>query len=261
MQERSLVSRAKKVYGTRDTIDEIQRQGSLRVMVDFTPPPWEGPPPEFYLDPRNHNRPSGIACELGYLMAKDLGVQVDWVDIPWKDQLEAFLEGEAHLLPKHTNTPLRGLLVDFSSESLQSIEVVAVVARDGPFKKKEDLAGKEVTIGVWQGSSNLEVARRHFPQAQIIEARNLWNEMTSGHCEAIITDGVTQVALERFSAYDLIRKETGEREILSLEYGYPAVFPGDGRFLNFLNNFMRYQKITGTLQYWTQTWWLEWMAR
>ena len=56
------------------------------------------------------------------MMARDLGVEVEWVDLPWPNQIPAFLEGKADLLPKHTNTSLRGLLVDFSIRHLQPIE-------------------------------------------------------------------------------------------------------------------------------------------
>ncbi len=259
MNERDLIPKAQAVRGTRDTLKEIFGRDKLRVMVEFSPPPNEGPPPEFYYNPET-GQPAGVACELGKLMAKDLGVEVEWVDIPWPEQLPAFLDGQADLLPKHTNTSLRGLLVDFSSERFQRIEVVAIARKDGPIARQEDLNSPEIKIAIWHGSSNVEVARRWFPQAQIVEHQYPSNLLLTGQTEAYITDGMTRVALQRLNGCDFVRNAQGERELLNLEYGYPAVFPGDQRFLNWLNNFMRYRWNDGTLKYWAETWWMSWMA-
>ncbi|MCL4300310.1 MAG: transporter substrate-binding domain-containing protein [Anaerolineae bacterium] len=259
MSERDLIAKADQVRGSRDTLREIFARGTLRVLVEFSPPPSEGPPPEFYHDPET-GEPTGVACELGKLMAKDLGVEVEWVDIPWPEQIPALLGGKADLLPKHTNTSLRGLLVDFSIHRLQRIEVVAIARKEGLIKRKEDLNSEKVKIAIWHGSSNVEVARRLFPKAQIIEDQRPANLLKSGQVDALIEDGVTRVSLERLAGCDIVRDERGEREILNLEYGYPAVFPGDTRFLNWLNNFMIYRWNDGTLKYWAETWWDSWMA-
>ena len=259
VDERSLIPKARKLYGSRDTLDEIFKRGTLRVMVEFTPPPTEGPPPEFYYDPQT-GEPTGVACELGKLMANDLQVDVEWVNIPWKDQLTAFLDGAADLLPKHTNTPVRGLLVDFSPNRFQPIEVVAVARRDRNIKCRGCLDAERIKLAIWHGSSNVELARRLFPNATIIEDQHPWLRVGDGTADAIITDGLTKAALEKFSQCDLVRNEQGERDILTMEYGHPAAFPGDRRFLNFINNFMDYHWDAGSIKYWARTWWQTWMA-
>lgn len=259
MVERDLIAQAQALRGSRDTLQEVLARGSLRVLVEFSPPPHEGPPPEFYHDPET-GEATGVACELGKLMAHDLGVAVEWVDLPWPEQLPALLAGQADLLPKHTNTSLRGLLVDFASERLQRIEVVAIARKGGPLRAKADLNAAGVEIGIWHGSSNVELAERLFPLATVVETRDPWRLLGEGGVPAIITDSVTRAALATFSDFDFIRDQSGQREILKLEYGYPAVFPGDSRFLNWLNNFMRYRWNDGSLKYWAETWWMSWMA-
>jgi ABC-type amino acid transport substrate-binding protein len=259
MDEWGLVSRAREVRGTRDTLEEIFDRATLRVLVEFGPPPTEGPPPEFYYDPET-GEATGVACELGKLAAYDLGVEVEWVDLPWPDQIPALLDGEADLLPKHTNTPVRGLLVDFSVHRLQRIEVVAIARKGGPVERKEDLNSEDITLGSWHGSSNIEVARRLFPKARVVEHQRPWSLLASGEVHATITDCVTRAALEKYQGFDFVRNDEGEREVLSLEYGYPAVFPGDRRFLIWLDNFMNYRWNEGTLKYWAETWWDSWMA-
>lgn len=259
MNEHNLIAKADSIRGTQDTLEKVLTRGILRVVVEFTAPPTEGPPPEFYYDP-DTGEATGVACELGKLMASDLGVAVEWVDLPWPDQLPALLAGEADLLPKHTNTSLRGLLVDFSIHRLQRIEVVAIAHKNGAIRRKSDLNMDSVTIAIWHGSSNVEVAQRLFPKATVVEAKTPWQLLGDGEVSAMITGSVTRTALETFNEFDFIRDDDGQREILKLEYGYPAVFPGDIRFLNWLNNFMAYRWNDGSLKYWADTWWNSWMA-
>src|SRR4030067_1554130 len=92
---------------------EIRRRGILRVAVDFVPPPRYGYPPEFYID-EDTGKPSGFGCELGRLMAQDLGVEVEFVNIPWPEQIPALLAGKVDVLPKHVNTPRRALEIEFA---------------------------------------------------------------------------------------------------------------------------------------------------
>ena len=259
MSEQDLIAKANEIRGNRDTIADVLARGSLRVLVEFGPPPSEGPPPEFYYDP-DTGEATGVACELGKMVAADLGVEIEWIDIPWPEQLPALLAGKADLLPKHTNTSLRGMLVDFSVHRLQRIEVVMIAEKDGPIKSKKDLNSDKVSVVSWHGSSNIEVVHELFPAATVVEDSRPWELLGAGGAQALITDCVTRAALEKFSKLDFVRDDKGERELLNLEYGYPAVFPGDTRFLNWLNNFMAYRWNDGTLQYWAETWWNNWMA-
>ncbi len=75
------------------TLDLVLERGVLRVAVAYTPPPEEGSHPEFYLDPRT-SEPSGVVCELGRIMASDLGVRPEFVDIAWADHMTALLDAD-----------------------------------------------------------------------------------------------------------------------------------------------------------------------
>lgn len=258
MDEVKLIRKARQLYGTRDTLDEIVRRGKLRVMVEFTAPPSQGPPPECYYSELT-GEPSGIACDLGRLLARDLGVQVEWVDIPWKEQLEAFLEGAADILPKHTNTPTRAAIVDFSVFKFHPLEILAVTRKSGPIKSMEDINSTKTRIVVWHGSSNYDLATNLFPDADVFEHGKHWDVLVKGEADVMV-DIVTQIALDRFDHLDLVRNHKGERIVLSTEYGHPAVFPGDAKFLSWINNFMSFHWAKGNIGRIIGEW-ESWMAR
>lgn len=191
-------------------------------------------------------------------MARDLSVDVEWVDVPWKDQFDAFLDGAADILPKHTNTPTRAAIVDFSVFKFQPLEILAVVNKDSGITSLEDVNAEGVKIVVWHGSSNIELARNMFPNATVFEHGRHWNVLVKGEADVMV-DAVTRIALERFSHLDLIRDENGQRIILSTEHGHPAVFPGDTKFLSWVNNFMSFHWTKGNITRIIQEW-KSWMA-
>ena len=94
----------------RDTLSEILERWELRVAVQWLPSPQEsGEPPEFYIDPET-GKPTGIAIILSELIARDLHVRAEFVNLPWKDHVDALLRRQVDLLPKHSNTPDRALV-------------------------------------------------------------------------------------------------------------------------------------------------------
>ena len=54
-----------------------------------------------------------MVCELGKVMAKDLGVRPKFVDIPWPEHMQALLSYKVDLLMSYTNTPARAIELGF----------------------------------------------------------------------------------------------------------------------------------------------------
>ncbi|MEM4724539.1 MAG: transporter substrate-binding domain-containing protein, partial [Candidatus Hadarchaeum sp.] len=123
----------------RSLLDVIRERGVLRVAVEFNPPPeLDGFPPEFYLDPET-GQPSGLAPIISGIIAQDLGVRLECVDMPWPEQIPALLEGRVDLLPKHVNTPQRALSVEFCSGRLMEYRVTALIPAHSSYTHKEEL--------------------------------------------------------------------------------------------------------------------------
>lgn len=111
----------------------------MRIPVEFSAPLEAGPPPGFYLDPTTRE-PAGIAPVLGRLVANDLDVRLEWVDMPWPEHIPALIEGKVDFLPKHVNTPERALLVQFGVGRFMVYRVTALVRAKGGIKDREQLA-------------------------------------------------------------------------------------------------------------------------
>jgi ABC-type amino acid transport substrate-binding protein len=242
----------------RSLLEEIRERGILRVAVAFSSPPEEGHPPEFYID-RNSGEPSGVVCELGKVMARDLRVKPEWVDIPWPEHMRALLSGKVDLLMSYTNTPPRAFEVEFASRLLPS-QVVVMVRQDSPIRERVELNKPGKRIGIWHGSSIARLAEEHFPSATISEHANPLGALEGGRVDACVVDAVTKIFMEKHPGLKLLRDDSGELVVLPQEYGHPAIRPGDQRFLNWINNWLQYHEAQGTIGYWCRTWWQSWMA-
>lgn len=242
----------------KSVLDEILSRGAVRIAVSFSPPPETGHSPEFYLDQKT-GEPSGVVCELGQVLAHDLGVRPEWVDMPWPEQLPALLAEKVDLLLSFTNTPQRALQVEFVGRLLPS-QVVVMLPAASPVTHLAELNRPGTRIGVWHGSSVARVARRHFPQATLSEQADPAAAVAAGQVEAAVVDAVTKIFLEQHPHLRLLRDDADKLLILSQEYGHPAIRPGDPRFLNWLRNWLDYHQAEGTIDYWVGSWWQSWMA-
>jgi polar amino acid transport system substrate-binding protein len=242
----------------RDTLDGILRRRTLRVAVQWMPPPDSGEPPEFYKDPET-GEPNGIAITLSRLMARDLGVDAEFVDTPWEEQIPALHAGRVDLLPKHTNIPERALLVDFADRLLR-FDVVAVVHERTGITALDELNRDDIVLATWPGSSCRRAMGRHVPAASVVETTAPRDAVRSGRAHGMIHDNVTRRSVELYPEQRLLRGADGRVMVLAHEYGHPAVYPGDQRFLNWINNWIAYGRAQGELEYWCETWWRQWFA-
>jgi ABC-type amino acid transport substrate-binding protein len=241
----------------KSVLDEIREKGILRVAVAYSAPPEEGHPPEFYLDPES-GEPSGVVPELGKVMAADLGVTPEFVDIPWPEHLHALLSGKVDMLMSYTNTPARALQVEFAGPLLPS-QAVVMVSQDSLIRRKEELNQPGKRLGIWHGSSIRRVAEEHFPLAILGEYADPTGEVEAGRIDGCVVDAVTKIFLRQHPGLRLLRHEDDALLVLAQEWGHPAVRLGDPRFLNWLNNWLDYHQ-EGVIRYWCHIWWQAWMA-
>ena len=240
-------------------LEEIRERGVLRIPVDFSPPPADGFPPEFYIDPKT-GKEWGIAPIMGRLMADDLDVRLECVNMPWPEHIPALLSGKVDLLPKHVNTPKRALLVEFTNGRFMLYRVTALIQEKRLISDKEDLNQEGKIISVWYGSSIKDIIKKEFPLATIKEFKFPWIEVQEGRADACLTDSVTKVFLQKHPGLKLMRDKEGKLIIFSREYAQPGIKPGEQRFLSWINNWYQYYEAQGTINYWCNTWWESFMA-
>ena len=106
----------------------------------------------------------GIAPIMGRLMADDLDVRLECVDMPWPEHIPALLSGKVDLLPKHVNTPKRALLVEFTNGRFMLYRVTALIQEKRLISDKEDLnqEGKLSQYGMVHQSRTLSKKNFHW---------------------------------------------------------------------------------------------------
>ncbi len=247
------------VHGGSSVLDRILQRGRIRVAVQWSPPPDEGYPPEMYLCPRT-GEPSGIAPAIGNMIAEDLEVEAEFVDIPWGDQIAAVQAGDVDLLPKHTLIPSRALEVEFVDGRWLQIRITCLVRRDGPVQSVEDLQRPGVRFACWPGSSIETMIRRRFPVAQLIGSPDPSVDLVDGRADAILIDSVTKRFMELNPGLEFLRGDDGRALVLSREHNKIAIRANDPRFLNWLNSWYDYRDAQGDVRKWSVDWWEPQMA-
>lgn len=241
----------------KSVLDEVRTRGLLRIAVAYSPPPETGHPPEFYLDPAS-GEPSGVVPELGKVMAADLGVKPEFVDIAWPEHLQALLSEKVDLLLSYTNTPARALEVEFAGPLLPS-QAVVMISQNSALQQQEGLNQPGRRIAVWHGSSIARVAAASFPAATLVESADPAGEVAAGRADGAVVDAVTKIFMDQHFDVRLLRGSDSKLLVLAQEWGHPAVRLGDQRFLNWINNWLDYHH-DGAIRYWCHTWWQSWMA-
>lgn len=241
------------------TLNEVLNRGSLRVPIEWLGAPETGAPPEMYRDPET-GEPAGVAPRVAAMIAEDLGVKLEIVEMSWPEQIPALLAGKVDLLPKHTAFPARALELEFAHGRLMQIRITCQVPAAQVRGGLESLRRDDLRIGVWHGSSNRDVAERVFPGATIVEASNPTKLLLGGEVHTVVGDAVTERFLELNPQIGLLREPDGKLIVLSREYNKVSIRPGDQRFLNWLNTWYDYREAQGDIAELVETWWESFMG-
>ncbi len=239
-------------------LESVLERGILRVPVVWWEPPSEGPPPEWFRDP-DSGEPQGVVPELAKIMAEDLGVRLELIEVEWPQMMEAVLGDEVDLLMSYTNLPERALRLDFCGPLLPD-DVKALVRKAEDRSSLGELDRSGVTVGVATASSVIEIARLHFRHASIIELDDPVAGVVSGVVDVAVEAAITRPLLERQPTLRTVKGDAGRSLVLGQEFGHPAVRQGDPRAVRWIRNWLEYHKAQGTIGYWCGTYWKSWMA-
>jgi polar amino acid transport system substrate-binding protein len=140
-------------------IDRVLANGVLRVGVDLTFPPLQ------FRDP-DTNEPMGLMPEIDALMAQDLGVELEYVEMPFGELIAGLLADKFDWIGiAFTSTPERAKQVLFIDEPTFFEDSVLLLRKGFSFDKLSDLDSPEVTFSNMSGSAQDASARLLFPNA------------------------------------------------------------------------------------------------
>lgn len=225
-------------------LDTIRQRGLIRIPVQ-----WDDTSAQ-YLDP-DSGEPAGVVGLVGHLLAADLGVALQFVEIPWAEQIPALLAGEVDVSIKHTNTPHRAFEVEFTLFPIICEEGRIVVRRDRGLPNETALNRPECRLAVARGSSQEIHVRRRYPQAEVWllpTAQDTLDAVANGEADACLHDTLVPGFLASQPDCTVLTTAAGQPVTPYRDCVHPCLKPGDSRFLNWLNSWLAFHRAAGTFE-------------
>jgi polar amino acid transport system substrate-binding protein len=232
------------------TIEQVLKRGVLRVgMSTFVP--WAM---------RDKNgKLIGFEIDVAMRLAKDMGVEVEFVPTKWAGIIPALLAGKFDVIIGGMGIlPKRNLKVNFTIPyDLTGMSMVAHKELAADFKRLEDFNRPDVVLSVRLAATPVAAAQKFMPKAQLRkfdDESQAYQELLNGKAHAVVASAPTPAfyALKYPDKLFLPLKETFTQEPIGF-----AVRKGDFDTVNFLNNWITVVKAEGWLaerkHYWFRT--------
>ncbi len=140
------------------------------------------------------NSYTGYDIDVMTELAKDLGVEVEFVPTDWKTLVSGVTSGKYHITGSASVSPARAKAAGYSDSYFSLATVPLVLKKNGErFADWEDLNDPEVTVAATLGTTQEQQVKDFFPDAkhQIVEApARDFQEVLSGRADAHITSNV-----------------------------------------------------------------------
>lgn len=238
------------------TIEQVVKRGVLRVgFSTFVPWAMKDKNGEFI----------GFEIDVAKRLAKDMGVEVEFVPTKWSGIIPALLTGKFDvIIGGMTITPERNIKVNFTHPYYYSgMSIVASKKFADGFSSLQDFNKPDVIIVARIGTTAAQAAKKHMPLAELRlfdEEAQALQELHNGRAHAFVSMAplpATQ-ALENPDTLFLPLNENFTKE----PNGF-AVLKGDVDTLNFFDNWIQSVQLEGWIQerykYWFES--LEWKER
>ena len=144
-------------------------------------------------DPAN-NSYTGYDIDVMTELAKDLGVEVEFVPADWKTLVSGVTSGKYHITGSASVSPSRAKAAGYSTSYFSLATVPLILSKNAErFKDWGDLDKAEVTVAATLGTTQEKYVKRFFPNAthKIVEApARDFQEVLAGRAHAHITSNV-----------------------------------------------------------------------
>ncbi len=177
------------------SLQDILNNGVLKVGTtgDWNPMTMKDPATNSY---------TGYDIDVMTELAKDLGVEVEFVPTDWKTLLNGVVSGAYHLTGSASISPSRAKAAGYSSSYFSLATVPLILSQNkAKFKDWGDLNQSGVTVAATLGTTQEKQVKLFFPNAshKIVEApARDFQEVLAGRADAHITSNV--------EAYKLVEK-------------------------------------------------------
>jgi polar amino acid transport system substrate-binding protein len=233
-----------------DMLATIRQRGTLRVGVAWAEP--------MVMHDAEGNL-LGFSIDLGRKLADDLGVEVEFVQTSWTQIIPDLIDNHFDVIASGLwVTPERALVVNYTNPTtVEAVHLIAGKPLASGMKTREEFNRPDVKITVYAGTVQESVAKRYFPNAQIIITSGEDNPLTP------VLDGKAHAFLIATLAPLAVVQQDPEKLFLPKDSGLQptaaamAIRKGDPDFLNYLNSWLAFHKDDGwldeRLKYWGES--------
>ncbi len=178
-------------------LQDILSSGVLKVGTtgDWNPMTMKDPATNSY---------TGYDIDVMTELAKDLGVEVEFVPTDWKTLVSGVISGKYHMTGSASISPSRAKAAGYSKSYFSLATVPLILTKNAArFKDWDDLNMADVTVAATLGTTQEKQVKQFFPDAkhQIVEApARDFQEVLAGRADAHITSNVEAIKLvEKYS--------------------------------------------------------------
>ena len=171
----------------QSALQEILNSGVLKAGTtgDWNPMTMRDPATNSY---------TGYDIDVMTELAKDLGVEVEFVPTDWKTLVSGVTAGKYHMTGSASISPARAKAAGYSTSYFSLATVPLILAKDADkYKDWADLDKPDVTVAATLGTTQEKQVKDFFPNAQhkIVEApARDFQEVLAGRADAHITSNV-----------------------------------------------------------------------
>jgi polar amino acid transport system substrate-binding protein len=232
------------------TLTTIQKRGTLRVGMDtFVPWAMKDKTGTFI----------GFEIDVARRLAKDMGVDVEFVPTSWDGIIPALLAGKFDLLIGGMSIrPDRAVKVNFTIPYYSTGMSIVAHKKNAPgLTALEDFDSKDITIAARKGTTAAKAAKKYMPNARmklVNKEPQAVQELLNGRADAFVSMAPlpAQEAIKHPNKLYMPFEEPFTNEPNGI-----AVRKGDIDILNFLDSWIRVVRAEGWIQerqyYWFNT--------
>ena len=219
------------------TLDRILKEKKIRVTIDV------GNPPFGVLD--KDGQPDGSDVAVARQMAKDMGVELEFVQVPSTGRIPALLAGRSDVtIASISVTTDRAKAVMYCNPD-GALQIVIFGPQSVAIKTPADLVGKR--IGITRATLEEATVPKMAPQGPNI----VWFDEIGSTIQALLSGQVDAVAMTSFAGKTVADgnpdKHIETKLIVTTAFYGPIVRPGDFELRQWINTWLFINTQNGTL--------------
>jgi polar amino acid transport system substrate-binding protein len=232
---------------SQKVLSAILKRGEIRIGMTGTQPP-------FTMKAKNGEL-IGYEVDLATALAKNMGVKLKLVELPFSDLLGALKAGKIDaIMSGMTMTPERNLEVLFAGPYILSGKSILTKSKLINEFSAAANAEKEYKVVTLKGSTSVEFVKNYMPKQELIlvDNYNAGVEMVlNDKADAMVADKpICVVTIMKNQGKDLVTSE----KPLTIEPIGMALPSDDPQFLNLVENYISSLELSGTLPLLEKSW-------